>query len=288
MMNKKQIGCTAVFVLLISLMLAACGNARSGQGAVSSLSGTASENAVSAQSPGTEDASITGIIGAMDEEVQSLEEHLTDKVIVNIAGMEFCTGTFSGHEVVVVKCNIGKVNAGICAQLLIEDFHVDRIINTGVAGSLDAKIDIGDIVISKDAVQHDYDLTPLGMKPGEFMDFGVTAFPADAARQESALKAVSEVAPEIHAFVGRVCSGDQFIASKAQKQKILDNFGGLCCEMEGGAIAQVCYVNKTPFVIIRAISDKADDSEEISYETFKKSAAARCAAITEYMVSHLE
>ena len=288
MMNKKQIGCTAVFVLLISLMLAACGNARSGQSAVSSLSGTASENAVSAQSPGTEDASITGIIGAMDEEVQSLEEHLTDKVIVNIAGMEFCTGTFSGHEVVVVKCNIGKVNAGICAQLLIEDFHVDRIINTGVAGSLDAKIDIGDIVISKDAVQHDYDLTPLGMKPGEFMDFGVTAFPADAAMQESALKAVSEVAPEIHAFVGRVCSGDQFIASKAQKQKILDNFGGLCCEMEGGAIAQVCYVNKTPFVIIRAISDKADDSEEISYETFKKSAAARCAAITEYMVSHLE
>lgn len=285
-MNKKRNLLLCVFFLLISLMLSACGNTQSGKETTSSVKSTAAENTDSSKNPETEKVSITGIIGAMDEEVQSLEEHLTDKVVTNIAGMDFCSGTLNGREVVVVKCNMGKVNAGVCAQLLINNFHVDRIINTGVAGSLDAKIDIGDIVISTDAVQHDYDLTPIGAKPGEFTDFGTVAFPADTEMRKSALKAVSEVAPEIHSFEGRVCSGDQFIASKEQKQKILDNFGGLCCEMEGGAIAQVCYINKTPFVIIRAISDKADDSEELSYEIFKKDAAARCAAIIEYMVTH--
>lgn len=290
-MNKKRTVWTCMLFFLVSLVLGACGGTASGKEAVPSAQSTASESTVSEStvsdsSKKAEGVVRTGIIGAMDEEVSSLKEHLTDKTVRTVAGMDFCSGKLNGKEVVVVKCNIGKVNAGICAQLLINEFGVDRVINTGVAGSLDAKIDIGDIVISTDAVQHDYDLTPIGGKPGELMDFGLVAFPADAEMQKMAAEAVREVAPEIHSFSGRVCTGDQFIAKKEQKERIVSTFGGLCCEMEGGAIAQVCYVNKTPFVIIRAISDKADDSEEVSYETFKEAAAAHCAAITEYMVSH--
>ncbi|MBQ9827094.1 MAG: 5'-methylthioadenosine/adenosylhomocysteine nucleosidase [Lachnospiraceae bacterium] len=228
----------------------------------------------------------TGIIGAMDEEVASLKEAMTDKKVTTIAGMDFCEGKLDGADVIVVQCNIGKVNAGICAQILIRDFGADRIINTGVAGSLDAKIDIGDIVVSTDAVQHDFDESPLGYKRGEMPSINAEYFTADREMRESAVKAVKESAPDVHVFEGRVCTGDQFIASKEQKEFIIENFGGLCCEMEGGAIAQVCYLNDTPFVIIRAISDKADDSEEMSYAEFEKAAAARCASIVRYMITH--
>ncbi len=160
------------------------------------------------------------------------------------------------------------------------------IINTGVAGSLDAAIDIGDIVVSTDAVQHDFDLTPLGYAPGELDGLGSPSLPADETMRRSAVKAVGECAPEVHVFEGRVCTGDQFISSAEQKEAILSQFGGLCCEMEGGAIAQICCQNNVPFVIIRAISDKADGSAEMNYTEFEQAAAIRCAAITRYMVSH--
>ena len=228
----------------------------------------------------------TGIIGAMDEEVATLKEALIEENIITIAGMEFHEGKLDGKDVVVVKCSVGKVNAAACAQILISVFGVDRIINTGVAGSLDAEIDIGDIVVSTEAVQHDFDLTPIGYAPGETDVDGLVAFPADSEMRETAVKAVKEAAPEINVFEGRICSGDQFIASKEKKDAIVNSFGGLCCEMEGGAIAQVCYLNNTPFVIIRAISDKADDSEEMSYEQFKEAAAIHCAAVTRYMISN--
>ena len=228
----------------------------------------------------------TGIIGAMEEEVASLKEAMKRKRIKTVAGMEFCQGRLDGTPVVVVQCGMGKVNAGICAQLLIDRFGVDRVINTGVAGSLDAEIDIGDIVVSKDVVQHDFDLGPLGYARGEMPAIGTTSFPADEGMRKSVVNAVRELDLHIKAFEGRICTGDQFIASKEQKQFIISTFGGLCCEMEGGSIAQVCYLNKTPFVIIRAISDKADDSEEVSFNEFMEAAAARCAAITRYMVTH--
>ena len=227
----------------------------------------------------------TGIIGAMDEEVSTLKEAMTDKKTTTIAGMEFCEGTLDGVSVVVVKCGMGKVNAGICAHTLINHFGVNRVINTGVAGSMDAKIDIGDIVVSTDAVQHDFDLTPIGYERGELDSPRLVAIPADEELRKQAVKAVEEKAPEVHAYEGRICSGDQFIASKQQKDAIVSAFGGLCCEMEGAAIAQTCYLNGTPYVIIRAISDKADDSEEMAYEKFKESAAAHCAAIIRYMIS---
>ncbi len=228
----------------------------------------------------------TGIIGAMAEEVASLKEAMKRKRIKTIAGMEFCQGRLDGAPVVVVQCGMGKVNAGICAQLLIDRFNVDRVINTGVAGSLDAAIDIGDIVVSTDVVQHDFDLVPLGYARGEMPAIGTTSFPANEKMRKSVVKAVKELVPQIKAFEGRICTGDQFIASKEHKKAIISTFGGLCCEMEGGSIAQVCHLNKTPFVIIRAISDKADDSEEVSFNEFMEAAAARCAAITRYMVTH--
>ena len=228
----------------------------------------------------------TGIIGAMDEEVATLKEALTEKQVQTVAGMEFHEGKLDGMSVVVVKCSVGKVNAAACAQILISVFGVDRIINTGVAGSLDASIDIGDVVVSTDAVQHDMDVTVLGYARGEIPNSEVSVFPADEEMRKSAVQAVRTVAPDIHVFEGRVCSGDQFIASHEQKESIVSAFNGLCCEMEGAAIAQVCYLNGTPYVIIRAISDKADDSEEMSYMEFEKAAAEHCAAITRYMIAH--
>ena len=242
---------------------------------------------VSGFSEAIDSASIkTGIIGAMVEEVATLQDALTDDFVQTIGDMEFHEGRLDGSEVVVVKCNVGKVNAAVCTQILIDLFHVDQIINTGVAGSLNADINIGDIVVSTDAVQHDMDATPLGFVKGEIPYSHQFVFPADEDMRRRAVQAVTAAAPDIHVFEGRVCSGDQFIASRTQKEAIISEFGGLCCEMEGAAIAQVCCLNDTPFVIIRAISDKADDSEEMSYIEFEKSAAERCAAITRYMISH--
>lgn len=228
----------------------------------------------------------TGIIGAMDEEVSSLKEALTEEKVTTVANMDFYEGKLDGKDVVVVKCSVGKVNAAACTQILIDRFGVDRIINTGVAGSLDASIDIGDIVVSTDAVQHDMDVTALGFARGEIPYSDLSVFSADQEMRKNAVEAVKATAPEIHVFEGRVCSGDQFIASRAQKEAIISEFGGMCCEMEGAAIAQVCCLNGTPFVIIRAISDKADDSEEMSYIEFVHAAAERCAAITRCMISH--
>ena len=218
-----------------------------------------------------------GIIGAMDEEVSLLKEAADIKKTNEIAGMEFCEGTIEGKDVVIVQCGMGKVNAGICASTLINNFNCTKIINTGVAGSLDNQLDIGDIVVSVDAVQHDFTVEAIGFAKGEIPYTGLYAFPADEAMRAAAVEAVKEVAPDIHAFEGRICSGDQFILEKDQKETIVSNFGGLCCEMEGAAIAQACYLNETPFVVIRAISDKSDGSHSVEYETFKEEAAYNCA-----------
>ena len=214
-----------------------------------------------------------------------MNRHITKTT--KIAEMEFCEGTLGDRPVVIVKCGMGKVNAGICAHTLINEFNCKKVINTGVAGSLNNKIDIGDIVVSTEAVQHDFDVSFLGFKKGEVPYTGLKAFPADKEMRAAAVKAVKEVAPDIHAFEGRVCSGDQFISEKSQKETITKNFGGMCCEMEGAAIAQTCYLNNTPYVVIRAISDKPDETEFVEYNVFEAKAAAHCAKIVEYMVAHL-
>ena len=228
-----------------------------------------------------------GIIGAMDAEVSLLKASITDQKTEVIAQMEFVSGKMGGTEAVVVKCGMGKVNAGICAHTLINRYGVSEVINTGVGGSLDNRIDIGDIVVSTDAVQHDFDVRVIGFQRGEIPYTGLYAFPADPSLIEAAIKAVRDTAPEVKVFEGRVCSVDQFIASSEQKKAIIDNFGGLCCEMEGAAIAQTCYLNQTPYVIIRAISDKADDSAAMDYPTFEKKAVEHSVKLIEGLMEAL-
>ena len=228
-----------------------------------------------------------GIIGAMEEEVNSLKETLKNPETTTIAEMEFCAGKLEGKEVVVVQCGMGKVNAGICAHTLINAYGCTKIINTGVAGSLDNKLDIGDIVVSVDAVQHDFTVEAIGFEKGEIPYTGLYAFPADEGMRKAALEAAKEVAPDIKAYEGRICSGDQFISEKEQKERIISDFGGMCCEMEGAAIAQVCYLNNTPFVVVRAVSDKSDGSQSMEYEVFKGAAAKNCASIVQYMIENM-
>ena len=228
-----------------------------------------------------------GIIGAMDVEVANLKEAMKKEREVVRAGMRFCEGTIGGTEVVVVQCGIGKVNAGLCVQILCDLFDVTHLINTGVAGSLDEEINVGDVVVSIDAMYHDMDVTGLGYVPGQVPQMDVLSFAADPMLREAAVKACREAAPEIGVFEGRVVSGDQFICDRAKKNEIKMIFGGLCTEMEGAAIAQAAYVNGVPFVIVRAISDKADESVIVAYDVFEAQAAKHCTSIIEHMVKSL-
>ena len=227
-----------------------------------------------------------GIIGAMKSEVEALKEALATSRKETKASMEFCEGKLGQRDVVVVQSGIGKVNAGICAQILVDDFAVTHIINTGVAGSLSNELDIGDIVISKDAVQHDFTVEAIGFKKGEIPFTGKVAFEADETLRQKALAAVKAALPDIRAVEGRVCSGDQFISSKEAKDRIIGDFDGTCAEMEGAAIAQVCHANNLPFVVLRAISDKADGSAQVSFEEFEQKAAKNSSRLVQYMLEN--
>ncbi len=225
-----------------------------------------------------------GIIGAMELEIETLKEKMNIEKTVSMANMNYFEGTLNGTQIVLVKCGIGKVNAGICAQILASIFHVTHIINTGVAGSLDARIDIGDIVLSTAATYHDMDVTIFGYKLGEVPQLGTPEFVADETLIKLAKESCETVNPNVSVFEGRVVSGDQFICSKEAKDTIINNFDALCTEMEGAAIAHGAFLNKIPFVVIRAISDKADNSAEMDYPTFEREAAIHCAKLIEHML----
>lgn len=228
-----------------------------------------------------------GIIGAMELEVETLKAHMTTTNITTKANMEFHEGTLNGTPVVIVRSGVGKVNAALCVQILADLFQVTAIINTGVAGSLNAALDIGDILISKDALHHDVDATIFGYKPGEVPQLGCREFLADEHLIEVAASTCQEVNPDIHVHTGRVVSGDQFISSKEVKDRLIKEFQGDCAEMEGASIAHGAYLNDIPFVIIRAISDKADDSAEMDYPTFEKAAALHSAKLVEAMMPRI-
>ena len=223
----------------------------------------------------------------MEVEVATLKSNMTVKNTVKKASMEFYEGTIGNTEVVVVRSGIGKVNAGICVQILIDLFNVTHVINTGIAGSLNADINIGDIVLSTDACYHDVDVTVFGYKKGEIPQIGAATFEADKELREKAKASIKKAAPDLGVFEGRVCSGDQFISSAEVKDAIIKEHGGLCTEMEGAAIAQASYLNNTPFLIIRAISDKADGGAEVDYPTFEAKAAKDCAAIVMEIIAEL-
>ena len=229
-----------------------------------------------------------GIIGAMTVEVETLKAQMENLTVTKKAGMEFYEGRLEGLDVVVVVCGVGKVNAALCVQALCDLFGVTHIVNTGVAGSLDARLDIGDLVVSRDAMYHDFDCSslnvnyPVGQVPG----LAVRQFPADEMLSRLALEAAEAVCPG-HARLGRVASGDQFVSSQEAKDKIIGNTQALCTEMEGAAIAHAAWKNGVPFAILRAISDKADNSAEMDYPTFEAIAARQCAAVTRLLAKKL-
>lgn len=213
-----------------------------------------------------------GIIGAMEEEVAILKEKMSEVTVLEKAGMEFFKGILGGQQVVIVRSGIGKVNAGICTQILADVFQVNAVINTGIAGSLKAEINIGDIVLSTDTMQHDVDAREFGYPLGQIPRMETLTFLADEKLRKLAKEVCEEVNPDIQVFEGRVASGDQFVADKETKERIIENTQAYCTEMEGAAIGQAAYLNKIPYLVIRAISDKADDSAHVDYPTFERQA----------------
>lgn len=215
---------------------------------------------------------VIGIIGAMDSEISAIYEKMTSKEIVEINQIKFYKGLLFGKNVVVIKCGIGKVNAALCTQLLILKFNVKKIINTGIAGAVGNSLNIYDFVISTQTVYHDFDTQFFGYKLGQVPGFP-EKFYADSKMIELASSAFekSELSKTHKIQKGLIASGDQFISGGEKKENIVKNFHPLCVEMEGCAVAHACYLLKIPFVIIRCMSDCADDTVKISYEEEKAS-----------------
>lgn len=228
-----------------------------------------------------------GIIGAMDQEVAKLKEMMQEVKITKKASMEFYEGKLNGAQAVVVQAGVGKVNAACCTQTLIDTFPVSCVINTGIAGSLRAEINIGDIVLATDALEHDMEATVFGYGPGQIPGMDTLSFPADEHLRQVAKESCEKVNPDISVYEGRVVTGDQFISSKEKKQWLTDTFQGYCTEMEGGAIAHAAYLNHVPFLIVRAISDKADDSAQVDYPTFEKKAIEHSVRLMAEMAGRL-
>lgn len=214
-----------------------------------------------------------GIIGAMDEEVDILVNLMEVNEVIEKASLKFYKGKLENKDVVIVRCGIGKVNSALCAQILISEFNVEAVVNTGVAGALNPELDVFDIVISTDAIQYDFDTTVFGDKKGEIPRMETSTFIADERLIDFAYNSSINEVKNHKVLKGRVVTGDRFISSKELKDELVKEFDAYCGEMEGASIAHVCYLNKTPFVIIRAMSDKADGSADVVYDEFVKDAA---------------
>jgi len=225
------------------------------------------------------------IIGAMDEEISQIKAIMEDVEITNKAGMKFYKGKILGKEIVAVRSGIGKVNAAVCTQILVDFYAPLGIINTGIAGSLQDFIDIGDIVLSDDVLHHDVDATGFGYPIGQIPRMAELSFKADNKLLKIAKIACEKVIKSSKSHIGRIVSGDQFISDKMVKSKIKDNFNAMCTEMEGAAIAQTAYLNNVPFLIIRAISDKADDSASMDYSEFEARAIENSVLLTLEMIA---
>lgn len=221
-----------------------------------------------------------GIIGAMEVEVEKLKASMENVEITRRASMEFYAGTLEDKNVVVVRSGIGKVNAAVCTQILIDEFEAEAVINTGIAGSLNADINIGDLVISTDLVHHDMNAVAFGYSVGQIPQMEAFSFRSDETLRKLAVQACRDVNPDIEVYEGRIASGDQFVADQGVKDEIIKNFDACAVEMEGAAIAQAAYLNNVPFLVVRAISDKADGSAEVDYPTFEALAVEHCVKMT--------
>lgn len=231
---------------------------------------------------------MVGIIGAMQQEVAGIIEAMESVTETKKASMVFYSGCINSKSVIVVKSGVGKVNAAICTQILIDDYGVDCIINTGAAGSLSKEVGIGDVVIATEAVQHDMKAEDFGYPSGQVPFMDVLAFPTDKGLQDLAVACYQKINPEGTLVLGRVVTGDEFVARKERKDWIIEHFGGYCTEMEGAAIAQAAYANKVPCLIVRAISDEADDSAEMSFDEFSKMASERSIQLILEMLNRIK
>lgn len=229
-----------------------------------------------------------GIIGAMDYEITLLVEAMQTEAQSTVAGSVYHRGTLKGIEVVAVVSGIGKVNAAMCAQILISEFGVTHIVNTGVSGAVKDFLEVGDTVISIDLMEHDFDVTGFGgYSHGQIPRMETSVFKADDQLRALALSAAKAVVTQHAVYEGRIVSGDQFVASPERKDFLLNTFDATTTEMEGAAIGHVCTLNQKPFVIIRAMSDKADGSAHVNFETFSREAATNAANIVVRMLEAL-
>ena len=224
------------------------------------------------------------LMGAMDEEVKLLlgeTEHARSR---KAAGITFTEGMFRGQDVVICRCGVGKVNAAEAAQVLISEFGVRALVFTGVAGALHPDLAIGDLVLASESLQHDMDASPLGFAPGVIPFQEESVFPSD--RRLVALAEQSCRAEKISFRTGRILSGDRFVADRLEVARLSREFEGLCTEMEGAAVAQVCRMNGVPHMVIRSMSDKANGEAPGSFAEFTKEASARSFAVVAGMVEH--
>ncbi len=229
-----------------------------------------------------------GIIGAMEEEITNLKSHMQVDEVQTIAGMSFFKGAVKGTKLVLVRSGIGKVNAGICTQILASVYGVDTVINTGIAGSLNADIDIGDIVVSTSLVQYDVDARNFGYKLGEIPRMNIVEFPADKYLIDKTQSVFDSLGLGIKLYKGMVATGDKFVSENSLKAEIISNFHAYCVEMEGAAIAQAAMLNNMACVVIRAISDKADNSADVDYRSFEAKAIENMSKISLALVDSLK
>ena len=225
------------------------------------------------------------IMSAMAEEIELYLDTCTITGTRERAGLTVHEATYHGHDLVLVKAGVGKVNAAMCAQLLIDDFNASAVICTGSAGALHDDFDIGDVVIAEDCVQHDVRVDFLGLPPGQIPFSDLRFFRAAPALVRHA----SEVnLPEHTLRVGRVCTGDTFIQDEERRNAIREDLEGDCVEMEGAAVGQVCTLNDVPFLLVRAISDRADGSSDVDFQDFLHEAAQSSARIVLHLLETID
>ena len=211
-----------------------------------------------------------GIVSAMAEEIALYLDACTVERTRQRAGLTLHRAQYHGHDLILVKAGVGKVNAAMCTQLLIDDFEIETVICTGTAGALHDGLDIGDVVVAEDCVQHDVRVDFLGLPPGQIPFTDHRFFEAAPSLVER-LRAVEETRHDVS--VGRVCTGDTFIQDEARRAELREELGGDCVEMEGAAVGQVCTLNDIPFLLVRAISDRADGSSDVDFQKFLREAA---------------
>ncbi|OPA78544.1 5'-methylthioadenosine/S-adenosylhomocysteine nucleosidase [Paenibacillus selenitireducens] len=227
-----------------------------------------------------------GLIGAMNEEIELLLADMQHNQRSDRAGITFYEGNFHGKEVVLCRSGVGKVNAAVTTQILIDAYGVDCILFTGVAGALHPELNIGDIVVSTSCMQHDMDVSALGFARGVIPYQEQSEFLAAPDLVEKAEAACQRLFDGRYRL-GKVLSGDQFVASRELVRELHESMNGICTEMEGAAVAQVCNMNGTPFVVIRSMSDRADGSAHVNFGEFTVQAAKHSYQIIDDVLSHI-